>query len=102
MRASSKDSQRGGAKMQTRDPSRRVGRLPAAQGSAYAAPTGYEGSIGRVSGAMDQKLELLKRTPLLAGLSQHDIEEVGRLADEVDPKAGKVLMREGEPGREFF
>lgn len=51
---------------------------------------------------MDEKLELLKRTPLLAGLNQHDLEEVGRLADEVDAKAGKVLMRQGEAGSEFF
>lgn len=51
---------------------------------------------------MDQKLELLKRTPLLAGLSKHDIEEVGRLADEVDVRAGRVLLKEGDPGREFF
>jgi CRP-like cAMP-binding protein len=51
---------------------------------------------------MDQKLELLKGTPLLAGLNQHDLEEAGRLADEVDAKAGKVLMRKGELGSEFF
>jgi CRP/FNR family cyclic AMP-dependent transcriptional regulator len=51
---------------------------------------------------MDEKLELLRRTPLLAGLSKHDIEEVGRLADEVDVRAGKVLLSEGDPGREFF
>jgi CRP-like cAMP-binding protein len=51
---------------------------------------------------MDQKLELLKRTPLLAGLSRHDIEEVGRLADEVDVPAGKVLMKQGDPGQEFY
>ncbi|HEY7132462.1 MAG TPA: cyclic nucleotide-binding domain-containing protein [Candidatus Limnocylindrales bacterium] len=50
----------------------------------------------------DEKLELLKRTPLLAGLGRRDIEEVGRLADEVDLKAGHVLMRQGDPGREFF
>jgi len=50
----------------------------------------------------DQKLELLKRTPLLAGLGSRDIEEVGRLVDEVDLKAGYVLMREGDIGREFF
>jgi CRP/FNR family transcriptional regulator, cyclic AMP receptor protein len=50
----------------------------------------------------DEKLELLKRTPLLAGLSRGDLEEVGRLADEVDLKAGHVLMREGDLGREFF
>jgi CRP-like cAMP-binding protein len=51
---------------------------------------------------MDQKLELLKRTPLLAGLNEHDLEEVGRLADEVDVPAGKVLTKQGDPGREFF
>ena len=50
----------------------------------------------------DQKLELLRRTPLLADLGRKDIEEVGRLADEVDVPAGRVLMREGETGSEFF
>jgi CRP-like cAMP-binding protein len=50
----------------------------------------------------DEKLELLRKTPLLAGLGRRDLEEVGRLADEVDVKAGHVLMREGDPGREFF
>ena len=43
----------------------------------------------------DEKLELLKRTPLLAGLGRKDLEEVGRLADEVDLKADHVLMRGG-------
>jgi CRP-like cAMP-binding protein len=50
----------------------------------------------------DEKIELLKATPLLAALSRKDIEAVGRLADEVDVKAGHVLMREGDIGREFF
>ena len=50
----------------------------------------------------DQKLELLKRTPLLAGLGRHDLEEVGRLAEEVDVGGDHVLMRQGAPGREFF
>jgi CRP-like cAMP-binding protein len=50
----------------------------------------------------DEKLELLKRTPLLAGLGRKELEEVGRLADEVDLPAERVLMREGDLGREFF
>jgi len=50
----------------------------------------------------DQKLELLKRTPLLEGLGRKEIEAVGMLVDEVDVAAGHVLMREGNPGREFF
>jgi CRP-like cAMP-binding protein len=50
----------------------------------------------------DQKLELLKGVPLLAGLGKHEIEEVGRLAEEVDVEAGHVLMREGASAAEFF
>lgn len=50
----------------------------------------------------DQKLDLLKRVPLLAGLGRREIEEVGRLAEEIDLPAGKVLMREGDTGREFY
>jgi CRP/FNR family cyclic AMP-dependent transcriptional regulator len=50
----------------------------------------------------DQKLELLKRVPLLSGLGKRDIEEVGRLAEEIDLPAGHVLMREGASGNEFF
>ena len=50
----------------------------------------------------DAKLELLRRTPLLSDLGRKEIEEVGRLVDEIDVPAGKVLMREGDTGREFF
>jgi CRP/FNR family cyclic AMP-dependent transcriptional regulator len=50
----------------------------------------------------DQKLELLKRTPLLSELGARDLEEVGKLVDEVDLPAGHVVMREGATGREFF
>jgi CRP/FNR family cyclic AMP-dependent transcriptional regulator len=50
----------------------------------------------------NQKLELLKRVPLLAGLGRRELEEVGRLVEEVDIKAGKILMREGDAGSEFF
>jgi CRP-like cAMP-binding protein len=50
----------------------------------------------------DEKLELLRRVPLLAGLGRKDVEEVGRLAEEIDVPAGRVLMREGQTGQEFF
>ncbi len=51
---------------------------------------------------MDEKLDLLKRVPLLSGLGRREIEEVGRLAEEIDLPAGRVLMREGDIGREFY
>ncbi len=50
----------------------------------------------------DHKLELLKHVPLLSGLGKRDIEEVGRLAEEIDLPAGHVLMRQGGSGSEFF
>jgi len=50
----------------------------------------------------DAKLELLRRVPLFATFKARDLELVGRLADEVDVPAGRVLTREGEVGHEFF
>jgi CRP-like cAMP-binding protein len=50
----------------------------------------------------DAKLEILKRVPLLSALGRREIEEVGMLAEEIDVPSGKVLMREGDTGREFF
>lgn len=40
--------------------------------------------------------------PLFSHLSGAGLEEVGRLADEVDLPAGRELMREGDRGREFM
>jgi CRP-like cAMP-binding protein len=51
---------------------------------------------------MDQKLELLRRVPLFAGLGGRELEEVGRLADEVDLPVGRVLTHEGRTANEFF
>ena len=40
--------------------------------------------------------------PLFAGLSKKEVAQVASLADELDFKADKILIREGQPGREFF
>src|SRR5512146_1461608 len=48
------------------------------------------------------KLDLLHRVPLLSGLSRSNLEEVGRLADEIDVRAGEVLTREGTAGDTFY
>ena len=52
--------------------------------------------------AMDQKVELLSKVPLLAGLSRKDLEQVAQISDEVDLPAGRVLMKQGGYGDEFF
>ncbi len=48
------------------------------------------------------KVELIRQVPLFSQLSRREVEEVTKIADEIDLKAGKVLMREGDRGNEFF
>jgi CRP/FNR family transcriptional regulator, cyclic AMP receptor protein len=50
----------------------------------------------------DYKLDLLRRVPLFQGLSKSDLQLVERLTDEIDVPAGKVLIKEGASGHEFF
>jgi CRP-like cAMP-binding protein len=50
----------------------------------------------------DAKIDLLRRVPLFAGLSNRDFKQIASVADEIDFPAGKVLIQEGERGREFF
>jgi CRP/FNR family cyclic AMP-dependent transcriptional regulator len=50
----------------------------------------------------NQKVELIKRVPLFAGCSKHELEEIAHIADEIDLNEGKEMTREGSRGREFF
>ncbi|MGZ4257813.1 MAG: cyclic nucleotide-binding domain-containing protein [Gaiellaceae bacterium] len=50
----------------------------------------------------NQKVELLKKVPLFALCTNRELAEIATLADEVDLRAGKELIREGGRGREFF
>jgi CRP-like cAMP-binding protein len=52
--------------------------------------------------AADGKIEGLRSVPLFSELGRRDLEQVARLADEVDLPAGHVLMREGENGTQAF
>ena len=52
--------------------------------------------------AKDYKLELLRGCSLFRGLGKKDLELVGRLADEIDVPAGKMLIKQGTSGHEFF
>lgn len=51
---------------------------------------------------MDQKVELLSKVPLLASLDRKDLTQVAQICDEVDLPAGRVLMKQGSYGSEFF
>jgi len=50
----------------------------------------------------DKKVELLSRVPLFSGCSKKDLRRIATIADEIDLRRGKVLTRQGAPGREFF
>ena len=50
----------------------------------------------------DPKLTALKTVPLFTGLSRSQLALVARIADEVDLRAGKVLIREDAVGSQFF
>ncbi len=50
----------------------------------------------------DTKVEALHKAPLFESLSRKELQHLARLADDMEVDAGKVLCREGEPGREFF
>ena len=51
---------------------------------------------------MDQKLELLERVPLFAGVARDELEAIGRIADEIDVPAGTALTHEGRHEGYFF
>jgi CRP/FNR family transcriptional regulator, cyclic AMP receptor protein len=48
------------------------------------------------------KLNLIKSVPLFEHCSKQDLRQISGIADEVDLRAGKVLIQEGKRGREFF
>ena len=50
----------------------------------------------------NQKVELLRKVPLFSRCSKRELAAIATLADEVDLRQGKELIREGSRGREFF
>ena len=50
----------------------------------------------------DHKMDLIRAVPLFSGCSKKELKQVSMMADEIDFKPGKVLIKEGSPGREFF
>ena len=50
----------------------------------------------------EAKVDLLRRVPLFSSCTKEELRQVAAIADEVSMQAGRVLTREGKPGREFF
>ena len=50
----------------------------------------------------NSKIDLLRRAPLFEHCSKKDLALIAGVAEELDLPAGRVLMQEGDRGREFF
>jgi CRP/FNR family transcriptional regulator, cyclic AMP receptor protein len=50
----------------------------------------------------DAKIRLLSGVALFSPCAKHELRRVAALVDQVEVPEGKVLMREGAPGRECF
>lgn len=50
----------------------------------------------------DPKIERLSQVQLFSACSKRDLSRIAALAEEVEVPAGRVLTRQGDPGREAF
>ena len=50
----------------------------------------------------NRKVELIRKVPLFSGCSKKELERISLIADEIDFRSGKTLIKEGTAGREFF
>ena len=87
--------------MDARVPARRPPRCAAATSVCSAALSRIPSRLSD-RGRHELDVKALRAVPLFAGLGKRDLEEVSRLADEVDVADGEVLARQGDIGHEFF
>ena len=50
----------------------------------------------------DAKVKLISRVPLFEGCSGRELAQVASIAEQVELPEDAVLIRQGEPGRDFF
>lgn len=50
----------------------------------------------------NEHLDHLAEVPLFSACTRKDLEKIARASDEVEVKAGRVLVEQGRPGHEFF
>jgi CRP/FNR family transcriptional regulator, cyclic AMP receptor protein len=50
----------------------------------------------------NEKVEWIRHVPLFSQCSKRELAQIASIADEIDLRDGKLMIREGERGREFF
>jgi CRP-like cAMP-binding protein len=66
-------------------------------GGAEGAPVACAAMASRT-----EHLGHLAEVPLFSACTRKDLEKISRASDEVEVKAGRVLVEQGRPGHEFF
>jgi CRP-like cAMP-binding protein len=52
--------------------------------------------------ARDPKIDRLSQVQLFSACSKRDLSRIAALTEEIEVPAGRILMRQGDPGREAF
>ena len=81
---------------------RRRCRLPGCEASAQGRAEERSRQLVMVRSQDHRKVDALRGVPLFAVLDRPDLETVERISSEIEVPAGEELIREGEPGRQFF
>ena len=50
----------------------------------------------------DHRADFLRAVPLFSSCSKRELRRIAAIADEIDVGEGKLLARQGDPGRELF
>src|SRR5262245_40543532 len=50
----------------------------------------------------DAKLRLLSGVSLFSSCAKHELKQIAELVDDIEAPRGRTLIREGDPGAEFF
>ena len=50
----------------------------------------------------EETLDLLRKVPLFAACAPDELRQIAAIADELSFREGKILTRQGGPGREMF
>ena len=58
--------------------------------------------MASLRGSRDAKICLLSGVSLFSPCAEHELRRIAALVDEIEAPKGKALVREGDPGAEFF
>ena len=58
--------------------------------------------MASLRGSSDAKICLLSGVSLFSPCAEHELRRIAALVDEIEAPKGKTLVREGDPGAEFF